>query len=49
MGGCRAYHRLGLLGAAAVAYGQRGAVVTRTGVGVYLITLDGNNAVDATE
>lgn len=39
----------GAAAGAAAAYGERGAVVTRTGAGVYLITLDGNNAVDSTE
>lgn len=42
-------HYNGAGAGAAVAYGQRGGVVTRTGVGDYNITLDGNNAVDTTQ
>ena len=39
----------GVAGGAAAAYGELGGVVTRTGVGDYLITLDGHNGYDVTE
>jgi hypothetical protein len=42
-------HYNGAAAGAAAAYGERGGVVTRTGVGDYLITLDGHNGYDVTQ